>query len=612
MKLIYYADYEALEFDPKKSPIKIPSYLQNFDENILIPLVLTCCTKKGNLAHTQIATKNKCVSFFEMIDALVKSYNLFKIKIKKETDINIIEIYFHNLQYDFNIILWEMFSQGYTQFVDLTNENLIYKNLPIQPKKFFTVLGKDIKTCVGINFKYKGIMFQLRDTFKIISQSQDNILKSFNFPLKPEMDFKNFKYKRDIKKLVERCQYDTCSLSKCFETFFLNMCDTLGDVRSMTASSIALKYFKQELNLKDEINFRNFLPILDIEPRKMAKYGYCGGITSLGNNVKGFYENVQMVDINSSYPFAMTQDLPYGSPTKIFKEVKNGYSDYIIKVNFEIKNNMIPFLRVNSHQKACELLNISNNDFYKKSYFPKKFKGYLCINSIDLELLNKYYKCNYKIIFGYNYKTKKYLKEMIEKLYNYRTEFKKKGDKVKEQSVKLILNSLYGKFAQDLTGEIRIMEEINKTVKSYVEDNNNLYIPLSSCITSLGRKNLVNVINILDTDFLYCDTDSVYFKNVEKNYKILEDNNLIDDIVLGNWAKEYTEIKKAKFIGKKLYMIETDEKIVIKSVGLSKKYHRLINFDNFEIGSEFEIEKMVKINGGLAMKDTTYKIKERL
>jgi len=611
MTLTYYADYEALEYNNNNCPVKKPKYLEEYTTNMLVPLVLTCANKNGNIAHTQIATPTNSINFFKMLESLYQGFYNFKDKRNKKCKRDTLVLYFHFLNYDFNIIIYELFEQDYKQYVDLTNENMKYSNLPNEPDKIFTILGKDIPTSVGVNFKYKNLNIELRDTFRILTQSQDDILKSFGYPLKPPIDFENFNYDRDINALVERCKYDTQSLAKCFETFFKEMNETFGNVRSFTASGVAFKYFKNEMGFKNMEDFRKDFPLQTNENKLISKLCYNGGVTTLSPRGPEFCENVQMVDINSSYPHCITLPLPYGPPKKIVKEVEEGFTEYLLKVKFKINEGMTPFLRVHSHNLVCEILNVENDKLYKKSEFPSEFNGYLAINSIDLQLLKKYYKNSYTIIYGYNYKTKTYLKDTINKLYKYRQTFKKNGDKVKDTGVKLILNSMYGKFAQDLSGQINLYDTINTKTKVITTDLNSLYIPLSSAVTSYARTNLINVVNLLGEDFIYTDTDSVYFKNPQKNHEILEQNKVLDNVELGKWAYEYESIEKAKFLGKKLYMFESKGKIIVKAVGLNKRFIHLVNFDNFEIGSEFEVKKMIKINGGLAMRDTNYTIKER-
>jgi len=611
MTLTYYADYEALEFKNGNCPVKEPKYLEKYETNKLVPLVLTCANKNGNIAHTQVATPKNEIQFFKMIDSLYQGFYILKRKRIKNCKKDTLVLYFHFLNYDFNIIIYELFEQGYKQYVDITNDNITYTNLPNEPDKIFTILGKDIATSVGINFKYKNLNIELRDTFRILSQPQDDILKSFGFPLKPSIDFDNFEYNRDINNLVERCKYDTQSLAKSFETFFKEMSEIFGNIRSFTASGIAFKYFKNELGFRNMEDFREMFPLQNSECKLVSKLCYNGGVTTKSIRNVEYCENVQMVDINASYSKCMTFNLPYGNPTKVYKEVESGYTEYFIKVKFEINEGMTPFLRCHSHSIVCSILDIKNDDIYKKSNFPTNFNGYLAINSIDLELLNKYYKCKYKIIYGFNYKTKAYLKDSMLKLYEHRQKFKENGDTVKNTGVKLIQNSLYGKFAQDLSGKVNLYDTIDSKTKVIAIDNNSLYIPLSSAVSAYARQNLINVVDIIKENFLYTDTDSVYFENPTKVHEILKNADLLHNFELGKWAYEYKSIEKAKFLGKKLYMFESEDENIVKAVGLNKRFTHLVNFDNFEIGSEFEVKKMIKINGGLAMRETLYTIKER-
>lgn len=97
---------------------------------------------------------------------------------------------------------------------------------------------------------------------------------------------------------------------------------------------------------------------------------------------------------------------------------------------------------------------------------------------------------------------------------------------------------------------------------------------------------------------------------------------------LGQWSFEFkgANIEKCKILGKKNYMLEVGGKRHLKCVGLNqeRKIYDLeayeedgslvqvtLDFDNFEYGSKFAIQKMVRVYGGLAMRYTSFTIKER-
>lgn len=617
--IIYYCDYEALE--RPRSCFKlhlIPPWLNNMSyDKILVPLVFCASTKKGNIAHLQNYNTNTVpISFLRFCDSVIK----FMPKHKEHT------LYFHNLYYDFNIIIYELLYNDFTQYI-LPNENMEYIGIEwldkriIDPEKQFFVMGENLKKATGINILYKGITFKLRDTFRIISSSQNKILKSFGYEEKPEIDFDNLNIdnKYQIFELFQRCKYDVISLAKSIEKFKDSLNDKYG-THGDTASSIALNAVKYYLG----DNFNELYPsIAGQEFELISRCAYNGGITQYSYHLKPatIYKNISYVDINSSYPNTMRENIPYGIPTLTKRFIDNQYGEYIVKVNFKLKKPNIPCIRCSSALKVAIHFGYESETYPKRDEFPHEWCGYLSLTYYDILMLKQYYDYEMEVIKGYVYNTNYALKDFVEELYKMKAHYKKIGDNVMERAVKLILNSLYGKFAQDLTGNPEFITK-NEKAKLRCVDLKKIYCPLSNSIVARARYNLMKQINRYPLNFIYCDTDSM----------MVFDRNLLDPLTigdeLGQWSYEFNGkiIDKCKILGKKNYMLEVDGKIYLKCVGLNqdrKKYDPIsyennntliekeLNFDNFEYGTQFIIQKMVKVYGGLAMRYTTFTLKER-
>ena len=618
--MIYYCDYEALErprsdFDERA----IPPWLNDESETqVQIPLVFTACTKLGKIMHVQnynVCDKYGHISFLKFLDSVMRYTNH-----KQHT------IYFHNLYYDFNIILYELMYNDFTQFIAEDITNIEYPKIElvrekiIDTSKIFIVLGENLKKAIGVNILYKGKIFKIRDTFRILSSSQDSILTSFGFKLKPKIDFDNLDVnnKNHIADLLYRCQYDVTSLALCIEKFK----DALGKefgAKGDTASSLALSAIK---NMLGE-DYENLFPIIaNTEFEKVSRMAYQGGITQHTYHFETGIEHLQSwyIDINSSYPYTMSMDVPYGIPKEI-DEFTEQYSEYIVYVDFELIKPNIPCVRCSSALKVKFEMGLESETYPSKDEFPHKFKGHLALTSWDILMLKKYYKYEMKIIKGFVYETDTIFTEFIHKLFKQKYMYKKQGNKVMELAIKLILNSLYGKFAQDLSGIVEFYTK-HERLKIKAIDLKKIYCPLSSAIVSRARYNLMEVVNKNPLNFIYCDTDSMIFI----------DKALIDESIIGNnlgkWSYEYNGamIDKLKVIGKKNYMVKVGEDVFLKCVGLPNDRERIYNkeefeignivteivdFSNFRIGYEFVIQKMHKVYGGIAMHYTTFTIKER-
>lgn len=617
VSVIYYCDYEALERPREQfKPNLIPPWLSDESyENIQIPLCFTACTVKGNICHSQDYNTNVVpISFLRFLDSIIK----FSPH-KQHT------IYFHNLYYDFNIILYELMYNDFTQYINdyagMTYDNLeLVEERIIDREKLFVVLGSNLKKAVGVNILYRGKIFKIRDTFRIITSAQNKILKSFGYEEKPEIDFNNMDINDpyQIAELRNRNRYDVISLSKCIEQF-KKVFETEYGAKGDTAASIALSASKVMLGE----DFDVFYPkIADTEFEKISRLAYNGGITQHTYHCDTgiIHENIGYIDINSSYPYTHSQNVPYGIPeeTDVFVDT---YSEYLVKVEFDLIKPYIPCIRCSSATKILSEYQLESETYHKKDEFPHHFKGYLALTIYDIKMLKKYYKHKLTIIKGYKYKTAPLFSDFINTLYGKKYMYKRNKNKVMELAIKIIINSLYGKFAQDLSGFQEFYTK-EARIKIFAHDLNKIYCPLSSYIVSSARYNLMEVINKNPLNFIYCDTDSV----------MCFDRTQIDPNIIGNklgqWSYEFNgkRIDKCKILGKKNYMMQVDGEIILKCVGLPNDRTRIYNkdmyekgvieneiidFSNFEIGYEFIIQKMHKVYGGIAMHYTPFTLKER-
>ena len=632
--MTYYADYEALE-RPRHiiKPHKIPPWLhdtsKDIDGKLLIPLTFSACSPTGKIAHTQeyILDDKPPISFLRFLDSIIK----WDFKTKRH------KVYFHNLFYDFSIILPELLYNKFTQYVP-ESEYMLYTRIDILDKmvidksKLFFVYGENLRMATGIDIWYRNRIFKLRDTFRIMSSSQNSILKSFGYEIKPKItDIKgNVIEWKDIDinnpdhllSLRFRNHYDIQSLAKSMEAFKAGLKSEYGG-EGDTAASIALKALKTHITLD---KFNKLYPVISGTPYDtVSRLAYNGGICQYSRHLipGATLKNVNYIDINSSYPYTMTCDLPYGIP-KPTTDLNVKYGEFIVWINFKIKGNNHPCIRCSSGNDIRKIRKQESPTYHKRSEFPLQYTGYLALNTYDIKLLDLYYEYDITVVEGWEYKTNRIFADFIHRLYNDKAAHKNTGNKVLEQSCKLILNALYGKFAQDLSG-INEYITCNGKVHLYAEDTKKLYCPLSTCIVSHARYNLMKVVNTNPDNFIYCDTDSIIFFK-----KSLMDKSIIGKN-LGQFSYEYDKIPLCKILGKKNYMLDTPTGRVLKCVGLPRDAERIfsvkdfqndkdnwkpvnveVDFNNFEIGQQFVIEKMRRVNGGIAMHYTTFTIKERL
>lgn len=194
-------------------------------------------------------------------------------------------------------------------------------------------------------------------------------------------------------------------------------------------------------------------------------------------------------------------------------------------------------------------------------------------------------------------------------------------------NVKVMMNGLYGMPALKAYFNLFRLLEDEKTLVNIPNGfkNNERNLLFSTFVTSVSFYNLLNPLKYLtqaeiDENFLYCDTDSLYFKNAIR-HKIPD--NEFDPIALGKWDVENEHISEFYVLNHKKYCYyskdmkrnkETGElyekAIAVRCGGIPlkafnpKKYENLKDF----VENEFHVGKAVKNNKSIYTKAGTIAI----
>lgn len=312
--------------------------------------------------------------------------------------------------------------------------------------------------------------------------------------------------------------------------------------------------------------------------------------------------------------------LPFGEPLFFdgkYEEDKL-YPLYVqsISVSFELKENMIPTIQLknNTNFIPTEYVTSSNGDIVD-----------LVLTNVDLELFKKHYNIEYiNYNSGWKFKAIRGLfKDYIDKWTTVKIESKKTNNKAMYLISKLMMNSLYGKFG--LNPNIRskypeLQENGIITYKFYEKETREpVYIPMAAFITSYARYKTISTSQSIKTYsienygvdyYIYSDTDSVHtrFTDIEKLKEFVD----IDDYRLGAWKLE-SEFIKGKYLRAKSYIEMSPEgKLNCTVAGLPKNLGELVNFDNFNIGSNY-FGKMIPLHvkGGIVLKPDYFTIREK-
>ena len=523
-------------------------------------------------------------------------------------------LYFHNLKFDSQYILYWLFKNGYTHITDKRERK----------SKTFTTLISDMGLFYSIEIyfecKYKKHLNKVTiyDSMKILSFSVEKIAKDFHLPIrKLNLDYDRYRpVGYELKPYeISYIKNDVLIMAMALEIMFKE------NLTKMTIGSNALSYYKELTP-----NFNTLFPIIENDLYKIIKKSYRGGFTYL-NPIYESKETGKLIvlDVNSLYPSTMYYcKLPYGEPLLYQGKYKEDllYPLYIqvISCSFKVKKGYIPTIQIkNSIMFASnEYLESSNGEILT-----------LTLTNIDLELFLKHYDVK-DLTYEYGFKFMGRV-GMFEEYINFwsdrKIQAKKEDNGAVYKIAKLMLNSLYGKFgtSQEIRSKIPYFED--DIIKYYITEPqiaNGVYIPMASFITSYSRNKTITTSQAIrdytlkkyGVDYyIYSDTDSIHMLELsEEELKQFVD---IDDYRLGAWKLE-SKAKRGRFIRQKCYIEENyDGSLNTAVAGLPKSLGKYITFENFEKGFSVlasDIEKEHKLRykhykGGVLLVDTDFTIK---
>nr|DAE89191.1 MAG TPA: DNA polymerase B [Caudoviricetes sp.] len=519
--------------------------------------------------------------------------------------------YFHNLKFDGEFIIHYLLTHGFVH----VNEKKLGVN------QFSTIISDlNVFYCIKVKFKEE-VIISFFDSLKLLNFSVEEVAKAFNLSIKKlEIDYKAKREKghkiTDDEK--EYLKHDVMIMSLALEKMFEMK------ITRMTIASNAMNFFKDTISKK---RFEEWFkpPLYD----KDLRQAYKGGFTYLNEIYRGKEVKEGIVlDVNSLYPSVMYYSpMPYGEgiyfdgkyvPDKL-------YNLYIqnITCQFRIKKDMIPTIQIKNNLSfvPTEYLLSSNGESIN-----------LTLTNVDLKLFLEHYDI-YDVSYNWGWKYKsstKIFKRYIDYWNELKVKATKEGNKPLRTIAKLMLNSLYGKFAASPEGRSKIPYLDNNIVKyklSELEERTAYYLPISIFITSWARDKTIRSAQAVYHRFIYADTDSLHLEGTD-----IPENLLISDTELGKWKIEST-FKRGKYLRQKCYiedavtpvdeiekfkkenpeclhLVSKDSIINIVCAGMPKGCYKNVTWENFDYGSVFDGKLGVKhTDGGIVLVDTTFTIK---
>lgn len=512
------------------------------------------------------------------------------------------DIYFHNLKFDGSFIVNWLLHNGYTHSDD---------GLPMTFNTIISNMGQwyMIDICYGYKGKKK-LHTKIYDSLKKLPFSVEVIGKAFNLGSnKVEVDPEFYTRERNENHEITEEEYlyiysDLEVMADALEIQFNQ------GLKAMTSGSDSLKGYKDVISTK---TFEKLFPILSLEDNEEIRWCYRGGFTWLNER----YANKDIgggivFDVNSLYPSQMYyQPLPFGKPIKFNgKYVEDeDYPLYTqhIRCEFILKEGYIPTIQLKNQGLM-----------FKQNEYLKSSKGEtvdLYLTNIDLKLIEEHYDLyDVEYVGGWKFRSKVGMfKEFIDKWMLVKAT--NKG--AIRMLAKLMLNSLYGKFATNpkVTGKIPYLKEDGSNGFTLPKDENGnvvdefkdpVYTPIGVFVTSYARNLTIRTAQKCYDRIIYCDTDSIHLEGTEIPDVI---KDVIDDNKLGYWKHEST-FQRARFIRQKTYIEEIDGKLHVICAGMPDRIKEKVTWENFHVGFSANGKLLPKqVKGGVVLEDTMFTLK---
>lgn len=526
--------------------------------------------------------------------------------------------YFHNLKFDIEFILYYIQTELGFRYAE-TGEAGTYKTLITDTGVFYSCTVYFEKQ----NKKYKKVVFY--DSLKKLPFKVSVISKAFELQdEKLEIDYHAYREpgheltEEEKAYIVNDCRIVAQALKIQFDE----------GLTKMTNASDAMNGFKHIISKEQfEYLFPVFPEDMDASIRRAYKGGYVY-LNAINANRRGLAG--RQYDVNSLYPWAMYNCLlPYGYPRYFEGEpVKDDkYPLYIVRMRcaFKVKPRHLPTIQLKSNFAFVPTEYLESTWNAKQGLYEIVD---MTLTNVDLELFKDHYDImNEEYLDGWKFKGAVGLfKDYID----YWMHIKETTTGARRQLAKLMLNSLYGKFAtnprdgkkipyydpeEDLV-KYAVPDKKNrvpqydpatgklKMVEVKVENRDPVYTAMGAFITAYAREKTIRSAQANYDRFIYADTDSLKLIGYE------EPTGLdVHPTRLGAW-KDEGNFSDSIFIRAKTYMMTVDGKIKVTCAGMPENVKEAVTYENFHSGATFDGKLMPRrYPGGIVLEETTFTIK---
>lgn len=314
----------------------------------------------------------------------------------------------------------------------------------------------------------------------------------------------------------------------------------------ITQASAALHQWKKISKNKPPQSTKEFYDLF-------SPYYYGGRVECFQSGI--LEQDFSVYDINSAYPYAMQQEHPYsGDYIRI-----NGYAPdsdfYHVRC---VSKGAFPYRGEGNPGEFAGLRFPHDNEM--RTYFVTGWEYKAAIETKTIREVN--------VVESIAFTDKVHFRDYIEHFYNMRLIAKRTGNEAESLFAKLLMNSLYGKFAANpenyrnyMIVPMDVIAGLGKLGWSFagemgpwalaeapLTDEQKRYynVATGASITGFVRAMLWRAI-CKSRGVMYCDTDSITVRSV---------NNIDLGEKLGHWKFEGT-FDRAGIAGKKLYILRS-------------------------------------------------------
>ena len=516
--------------------------------------------------------------------------------------------YFHNLRFDGEFILYWLFTHGYVFDPGVDADG---NRTPLKDKHFRCLITDDglfysIEVCFQrvSPKKYKKVTFY--DSLKKLPFKVAVIAKAFELQQsKGEIDYRadrpvGYQMTDEEREYIETdCRIVAEALKIQLEQ----------GLTKMTTASDALNWYKKMVGVD---KFEKWFPVLPIELDADLRRSYKGGWVYMRpdrKNVRGL--SGKQYDINSLYPWAMYVCLlPYGYPMffegRPVKDEKYPLFIVHMKCTFELKPGHLPTLQLKNNRRYVETEYLTTSRVKVGRHWDNE-PVEMWLTSVDYQLLLDHYELDdVTYINGFKFKG---AVGMFKDYIDHWMHIKETTTGALRQLAKLMLNSLYGKFATNPKARKKYpyLDQETGVVKyrySEYEERDPVYTAMGCFITAYARDKTIRSAQANYARFIYADTDSLKLEGHEEPLDLE-----VHPTRLGAW-KDEGDFTDSKWLRAKTYMVTVDGKTKVTCAGMPDNVKEKVTYGNFCPGSTFTGKLMPRrYPGGIVLEDTTFTIK---